>query len=147
MPFFNIPLPDGYYIARTRIFGIAEDRIGTGNRDGVYSPDRKDGVVMKIGIAADDETGQRYGATIKATGNLAGFEGVSRVPSKDEECFIIHQEKPFYNDGEKTIAYEISAIFDLDGNLIYHKPTGLLVYELQKSITSGLKLDTGSIED
>jgi len=47
---FNLPLPNGYFIAKAKIIGIAEDRLGTGNRDGIYNPDRKDGVVFKIAI-------------------------------------------------------------------------------------------------
>lgn len=145
MPDFNLPLPDEYFINKAKIIGIAEDRMGTGNRDGDYDPNRKDGVVMKIAIAADDDEGQRYGAIMKAKGNLDGFENVSRVPSKNEECYIAHKKQPFYDEGKETAAYDISAIFDLDGNLLFHKSTDSLLRKLQESIPTKLKLNIDSI--
>lgn len=139
-----IPLPEGYFINEAKIIKILEDRIGTGNRDAIYNPDRKDGIVMKIAIAADDDSGQRYGTIIKAKGNLDGFENLSRVPLIDEKCYIMHKKEPFYDEGKQTIAYDISAIFDLERNIIYYKPMDDLIYQLQQSTLN--KLNIGASE-
>jgi len=123
---------------------VLEDRMGAGNRDGIYDPNKKGGVVMKIAIVADDNDGQRYGAIIKAKGNLDGFVNTSRVPSIDEVCNILHKKETFYDEGRPTEAYGISAIFDLDGNLLYHKQTDSFIRKLQEATLTRLKLNTNS---
>ena len=145
---FNLPLPDGYYVSKARITEIYEDRIGAGNRDGIYNPERKDGLVLKIGILAEDYDNELlYAAVIRSQSGR--FKGLSRIPHRDEVCYVLHEEGNFRQQpfvfGKEDKVHEILAMFDLEGKLLYAKPDGIFLHKLRGLIPMELKLDVGSL--